>query len=142
MNKPRNSASEQSERCEGMNVLEIGRVETRANWRVHFQCNFSPPPHYLPVAIAIGSLANHPRLGPVPSNKALWKHRPLLLMDEISHDEMYQNRTIFRLWKVGMWKRSIFMPLPQLPLPLPFCSSNTSSYPTHQIESGQSLLHP
>ena len=24
------------------------------------------------------------------------------------------------------------MPLPSLPLPLPFCSSNTSSYPTHQ----------
>ena len=38
--------------------------------------------------------------------------------------------------KLGMWKRSIFMPLP--PLPLPFCSSNTSSYPTHQNGSGKS----
>ena len=28
---------------------------------------------------------------------------------------------------VGMWKRSILMPLP--PLPLPFYSSNTCSYP-------------
>ena len=45
---------------------------------------------------------------------------------------------------VGMWKRSIFIPLPQLPLPLPlpFYSSNTGSYPILQIGSGQSLLHP
>ena len=43
---------------------------------------------------------------------------------------------------VGMWKRSIFMPLPLLPLPLPFFSSNTSSYPILQIGSGQSLPHP
>ena len=38
---------------------------------------------------------------------------------------------------LGMWKRSILRPLPQLPLPLPlpFCSSNTSSYPTHHTPS-------
>ena len=35
-------------------------------------------------------------------------------------------------FKLGMWKRSIFMLLPPLPLPLPFCSSNTSSYPILQ----------
>ena len=44
-----------------------------------------------------------------------------------------------------MCKRLIFMPLPPLPplpLPLPFCSSNTSSYPILQIGIGQSLPHP
>ena len=36
---------------------------------------------------------------------------------------------------LGMWKRSIYMLLP-------FCSTNTSSYPTHQNGSGHSLPHP
>ena len=40
--------------------------------------------------------------------------------------------------KVGMRKRSIFVPLP---LPLPFCSSNTSCYPTQPVGSGQPLSH-
>ena len=49
-----------------------------------------------------------------------------------------------QLLLVGMWKRSILVPLPPLPLPLPlpFCSSNTSSYPILQNGSGQSLPHP
>ena len=42
--------------------------------------------------------------------------------------------------QLGMWKRSIFMLLPQFPLPL--CSSNTSSYPTHQIQDQTSLNLP
>ena len=51
---------------------------------------------------------------------------------------------LFPKFHLGMWKRSIFMPLPPLPLPLPlpFHSSNTSSYPILQIGSGQSLPHP
>ena len=38
----------------------------------------------------------------------------------------------------------VLVPLPALPLPLPLpkCSTNTSSYPTHQDRSGQSLPHP
>ena len=40
--------------------------------------------------------------------------------------------------KVG--KRMILVPLP--PLPLPFCGTNTSSYPILQNGSDQSLPHP
>ena len=57
--------------------------------------------------------------------------------------ELLDKQHVFQL---GMWKRSIFMPLPPLPLPLslplPFYNSNTSSYPILQIGSGQSLPHP
>ena len=50
----------------------------------------------------------------------------------------------FNSFELGMWKRSILVPLPPLPLPLPlpFCKSNTSSYPILQNGSGQSLPHP
>ena len=41
-----------------------------------------------------------------------------------------------------MRKRSICMPLPPLPLALPFCKSNINSYPTRLNGSGQSLPHP
>jgi len=59
----------------------------------------------------------------------------------VENDTSLRSKEKFR---VGMWKRSILVPLPPLPLPLPlpFCSSNTSSYPTHQNGSGQSLPHP
>ena len=45
---------------------------------------------------------------------------------------------------LGMWKRSILVPLPllPLPLPLPICSTDTSSYPILQNGNGQSLPHP
>ena len=57
-----------------------------------------------------------------------------------SHDVAHLGLWCIRSWHVltiGMWKRLIVITLP--PLPLPFCSSNTSSYPTHRNGSGQSL---
>ena len=47
-------------------------------------------------------------------------------------------------WPIGMWKRSTYMPpsLPPISLSLPFCSSNTSSYSTHQVGTGLPLSHP
>ena len=52
---------------------------------------------------------------------------------------------LFGNHRLGMWKQSIFKPLPLLPLlpplPLLFCCSSISSYPTHPNGSGQSLPH-
>ena len=57
---------------------------------------------------------------------------------------------LFDSCSLGMWKRSIFKPLPPLPLslplplplPLPFCSSNINSYPTHQNGSANRFHIP
>ena len=49
------------------------------------------------------------------------------------------NHSPFQSIVLGLWKRSVSMPLPPYPLPhllphlLPFCSCNTGSYPTQIV---------
>ena len=69
----------------------------------------------------------------LPRHVSLWTAEPFLHLNE---------GVSYLTEQLGMWKRSILVPFPPLPLPLPFCSTNTSSYPILQNGSGQSLPHP